>query len=475
MRHRCLLWFSLIGGFLTGCQPEYYRAETHLNSDGTVERAISQPLSRVPAGSQQESAGWGKMFTTNGPQDAKNLDIPIHQLPDVLGTKPKPTEKKLQHPVNFVAWGQFPSVAAIPDHFEFSAEPFSEKKGKLVRKVDRVDYGFVTEFRWTETLLDTFDLAEHRVARDELASEAIKLGIAILNEAWGPDYDLRELERWLATDGVQVLHESLDLLVEIGARKALAEADENELRWKQLLKRHGLDLLDANGKLTKAPSFLNARLRQFVVLQLTKRVKDKQGQPLSEDRLNDLLKTFQLLPDSNQDVMNPTALMKATERVVPKLFGSEEQFQTKVNQLGIRLFGIYLWPILNPPRHFQYDLEMPGEIVSTTGELQSHQQVRWQFLAPNAFPFGYSMQATSLVPNAAALAKFAPQLKLDRRDQLLQYVALVKPNKPLTDALTQWTTQGNDELLIDWLKEHLNSNSLPVREHAEQVQTLLGR
>ncbi|MDB5391669.1 MAG: hypothetical protein JWM11_7315 [Planctomycetaceae bacterium] len=448
---------------ITGCEAELYRAETRLLPDGTIERAISQPQAQVPQAARQKSAGWDDIFTTQPARKAVDKELPIRDLPRSLGPNPRSQGATVQQPVNFVAWGKFANYAAIPDHFEFA--PIADgKKGQLIRKLERHDLGFLTEWVWTETLADTVDLTDHRIARTELAREAISLAIAAGKEAWGPDYDLEKLEQWLRNDLTEAFQEACDLLLELGIKRTRDASGMARLM--PILQRLGLHVVDAEGKPISSDAQWKAQVKIFLTGLIQRTVKDQQSRPLSEELLEDLLTTF-----TGESGVANTRLSKALNKVIVAKFGEKEQFDAALQRLFVRLFGVYWFPFIGPARDFDYQMDLPGDILKTNGELVGGRRVRWRFEAPDAFPFGYPMQATCVVANDAAIRTHLPRLKLETREQKIKYLNLVRDQKELISALNKFASDGDSTLYDQWLTERLKSAS--DSERAQAVRDLL--
>ena len=171
---------------ISGCQSDF-RCETTLYPDGSVERAIVQPLESTPFGWRREGL-W------------KTGEVVRYQA-----------QEGWQGPQPYVkAEGKFPSVGNLPDSLRIQFRPNSPfgfllapflPSGKLVRRHERVDYVLAVEDRWAETLSDTVTLVAFRQGCDELADLGIQIGEDVFQEALGKDYEATALFQWLRTEG----------------------------------------------------------------------------------------------------------------------------------------------------------------------------------------------------------------------------------------------------------------------------------
>src|SRR4051812_1359890 len=190
--------FTALVGFLAialaGCEFKY-RATTVLHPDGSVDREVYQPAGE---GNDEgpRAAGWAK--------------------PPVVAE-----DKALGGRKYFAASGHFASADKIPDHFvarltdqekyDLPADlPADLPPGHLVRRSTRVDYVFVTQHEWVETLTDGVTYDGARKARDELADLGIAIGRDVLDEVLGKEYDVSDLEKWARTEGKAWLAEVID-------------------------------------------------------------------------------------------------------------------------------------------------------------------------------------------------------------------------------------------------------------------------
>src|SRR5690606_20933870 len=115
-----------------------YRAETVVESDGRIRRAIYQPADETPAAAQE--AAWAE--STFAPRVRhQEWDASIRSLPKAIQDKDRPY---------FAAWGEFATGAELPQTFHRTA-PEGYPDGTLQLDYQREDLVLVVEHRWRET------------------------------------------------------------------------------------------------------------------------------------------------------------------------------------------------------------------------------------------------------------------------------------------------------------------------------------
>lgn len=451
MRREFALLLCLAGVACLGCEREVFRAETRMMADGSIVRTVYQPSKRT---SEAARAGkvWTSMHRVNAPPDNETSPPPLSAL-----LKQAPHVKGKPGPEYFLATGQFANVQAIPDSLEFEA-PRGLPKGHLVRKLDRVDLGLVTQWTWEETLTDVVNPKDHRAARQELATILIDLTVSAAGDVWGPEYDLTELKQWLLKDGIACVNDLGDLILEHGVRKELQRADpaafaEFDLQCARIWQRYGIDFFDAEGKLMET----NARekpIREFVEKNVQQRVRNKKGQPITPAEIKQVTDGF-LTQSVGQSTKASSAEQfgQAWERAATARFGNTDKADAHVNRLGTQVFGLYVWPLLRGPQTFSYEMTYPGVVIVTNGELVEDGIVRWAFPAAMAFPFGFTMRAVVAVPNADALRRHFPKAKLDSRKAVTTYLDAVRKDATLLPALLSLINNGDSSGWEKWQSE----------------------
>lgn len=442
---------------LTGCESEQFRAETRLLADGSLERIVYQSPDRTRNTGQPESA-WTKTRNVPKLESAAQQRRTLREmlpLPDDEFRSPQAKSSKLY----WLAMGKFAAARAIPDYLVFEAPP-GLPEGRLVRRLERREAGLVTEWIWEETLTDAVTLTDHRLARQEAADIAVSITLAACADAWGPDYDLKQLEHWLRQDLTACFQELCDAVFQHGLTRHRTESHEQDF-WNagaKILSRYGLDLFDAQQQLIQDQQEIAKRVQIFLTANLQRRVRDQQGQPLKEDLLRDAFSTLQT--KETEGPQTESRWSQACRRAVLAKYGTNKTFEEQVNRLGVRILGLYVWPLLHVERQFDYRLDVPGYILETNGTLTGDRSVRWKFEASEAFPLGYSMRAVVAVPNTAAWMQHFPRAKLDSREVLVEYLDLVAADAHLRSALNELAQKNDPAAWKAWQIDHLGTTRL---------------
>ncbi len=447
---------ALLCGAVIGCESEQFRAETRLLPDGSLDRMVYQPANRTPEKAQAKAA-WLESDLVPKAESAEQRRQPLSALSDDLRTRRTGTNTPY-----WLAKGKFADAHAIPDHLVFEA-PKGLPNGRLARTLERLDAGFVTEWIWEEILTDAVTLSDQRLARIEVADLAATLTIAACADAWGPDYDLKPLEQWLRKDATACFQELCDLLVQqaLTIHRTPKNPDDFTARAAKIVQRFGLDLLDPQQQVIKDQQELQKRVLAFLTSNLERLVRDKQDQPLRPELLADTIKT--LAPSESQDPEKPeveTRLTQAFHRAISGQFGSKDKFDEQANRLGVRILGLYNWPILHGERTFNYRLEVPGVVLETNATMLGEQTLRWSFDAAEAFPLGYPMRATVAVLNQEAWKKYFPRARFDNREVLVEYLELVAEDDNLRAALNDLAMRNDATAWKTWQIEHTDAKRL---------------
>jgi hypothetical protein len=92
-------------------------------------------------------------------------------------------------------------------------------------------------------------------------------------------------------------------------------------------------------------------------------------------------------------------------------------------------------------------LSVPGDIVETSGELQSDSSVRWEFSAIKAWPRGYEMRCRSLLDRTPEIRKSTQGAPRLNRSQMLKIIELVAEDDELRESLIECRTSESLEPL----------------------------
>ncbi len=429
----CALAAVLVGG---GCGQRSYRAETVLEADGRVSRAIYQPADDTPAEARNPRLWTAVTYAEEIQPDRWTGSI--RDLPKA------PMDKDHSY---FAAWGQFASPKKLPPTYIKSA-PRGLPDGKLVVDYRREDYGLVVGYRWKETLTDIVTLDDMHRGRRQFLDVVIPLVHKCLEVGLGPEYDVDRLTEWFNTTGSDLFVEITDAFFEAGTRGQLPPGDG----WKQTMAdvcaRYGMNLRDGQGQLLDED-----RARRVVALfagdVIRQRLKRRDGQPVPQTAVDDLLEWVNLKDYSQSKNPRLARLDGLAQKVVAKQFGSQQKFEELMAPLGARMLGLYRVEILGPPRRFDYTLRMPGPIVETNGLLLADNRVRWKFEAVQAYPYGYAMECRALVPQLALQRELPGAAPFKSRQDMLAFVAAVEGDFRLGETLRQCVKQKSTEPLYD--------------------------
>jgi hypothetical protein len=442
-----------------GCEPEHFRAETQLLPDGSLERTIFQPVTRTPKKAQR-TALWKEILPVSKMQTPEQERLSLNDLRQQL--LPDFSSREKSDTTYLFAKGQFADAAAIPNYLTFEA-PRGMSDGHLERKLERRDRALVTEWIWEETLTDVVTLADQRIARNEVAELAVTILIAACGDAWGPDYDLKNLEQWLRQDLITCFQELCDVNLQLGLKKNKTATDYDDLlvQGAKTMQRHGLNLFDEQQKMLRNGPEIEQRVQAFISETLKRLVRDKQDQPLTDERLQDVVNFFFQKGQANAaDAKIETQLGAALTRAITAHFGTEKKFEEHLNLLASRIFGLYGWPLIHTQRILDYRLDVAGFIIETNGILVGNRTLRWKFQAAEAFPLGYTMRAVVAVPNLAACAKHFPRAKFDSREVVMEYLDFLQNDPTLQAALRDLVEKEDSTAWKAWQIEHLSAMRL---------------
>ena len=412
----------VIAALLTlGCEPNLYRAETELHADGSVHRAIYQPVEATPPDAQK--AGVWKTSTYAKRIEHDKWTGGISDLPRA--------DRDERHPY-FAAWGRFESPDKLPQAYSKKA-PRTLQDGKLDIEYQREDYVLVVEHRYRENLTDIVTLDDMHLARGELADLLVPLAQHILDEALGGEYDTTMLADWLNQTGAPWFFELTDVVFEAGARKALSE-EKLAAAMAPICARRGLVLTDASGKLLDNEAIEDA-VEAYATKVLREHLQRRDGGKVSDEAISTIVEWIGL-KDRPANSDDPYKYYRdSVEKVIAGKFGNDEAFKDAVEPLVARVLGLYASDLLGKRHHFRYTLTMPGTIVRTNGTLLSDRSVRWTFEGMDAYPFGYAMECDSLVVQAGLETELLGRKVLVDNETTFKYIDLVGSHDALREVM----------------------------------------
>ena len=435
--------------FLTGCN-QYFRADTVLHSDGSVDRATTQPA-----------------------------DIKHGSSPAALGIDDDRAERMAAE----MKSGHYPTVDKIPDHLVIpeadEAKELGIEPSRLKRTYDKKDHVFVTTHEWAETLTDIVTWDGMKTAREQIVTELISLAKATADEAFGKEYDFSALELWAKTDLRAWIAETTDFLyvrtLELKA-SGLLDPKLNERDWyapgvAAICGKHGL-VLTKDGKVVDDPTAGQA-WDTYIRDLLTKTIKRRDnGKPIEPETVDALMSTGK----GSDEMTAATKRIKerfeaAYEKVCQERYGKDEDaFKNHFMPLAYRVAGCHYVDFLMT-RRFNYAMTVPGVVIATNGQIIDDNRVRWQFEARMAWPNGYTMAVTSIEPNADAQKALLGGQPLKSRAEMMKFMELAsgwesvlegcgkqKSMKPLYDV------RDNDGKRPAAVKELLQLLKLPAKQ-----------
>jgi hypothetical protein len=333
----------------------------------------------------------------------------------------------------FNARGTFRSPREIPPHYRHGDDENPQAgASELKRSYERIDRVFVVEHRWSERVTDVVTLPGFLEARDKMLDILLPLGLRLLGEEFGPDYDLSGLSEFVRKDVRRALEEAAVLIYDDGVRRRLRRGDaiDPELadRLVALSRRIGFDPLDANGKMLANEAF-DRRFEESFSRVILQHVRRRDGSALERSEWDALFARWRQKP----------GFMKLDKR-------QEERYERFVGPLVPRLMGLYGFPLVLffPPGNprFDFALQLPGELVETNGAGLGNGRTRWSFTGEKIFPDGFEMKARSLVIDRDGQRKALGRVAIDDAETALEFVDLIGDDPVLLEAVRKVESTG---------------------------------
>jgi hypothetical protein len=391
-----------------GCQ-SFYRCDTVLHQDGRVERKVVQPPDSLPAAARRPG-----LWKTLGVKDVKVSEGSSGSVQTVR---------------SLVAEGEFRAPQAIPDHIVFKApEGSGLSDSRLERQYTRTDFVFVVEHRWKETLTDAITYEGMKKARQELADLLIELLPEAVREGVGPDYDVSGLEQWLRREGRESIDELTDRHYLDSRSRRSKDAALDALA--SICDRHGLHLMP--GRKALEGDALDKVCHDYVVALLARKVRGKDGKPISKDTAAAWL-------------AQNGPLATGWDRVMARKYRGDKELGDRMAALAARILGRHF--LLAETRHFDFAMTMPGVMVQTNGQTLADNRIHWQFDASEAYPTGYDMTCRSLGPRPEVQKAVLGREPLTDPKAMQRFVDLVAGRERLLGALRECPMQKSPKPL----------------------------
>lgn len=422
---------------ISGCKVGYFHAETTLNPDGSVERAIMQP-----AGSTPEAALESDVWEKSGLVAEKSFADFAGGIRDLELAE---TGKDY-----FVAWTTAQSAADLPDHYIRLAVD-EETTSRFERSFAKRDYGLLTEYAWRETLTDVVTLEDFRKARQEFIDLLCEVAEQSLEQELGEEYDATKLMAWLRNEGAAFAVDATDSLYDVASSKLYSMSDEAagdvfKQRIIRISQQHGFAEL-----FNEAGGFEDKAVRKIAMDIVRKTLTRRDGKPVGEDIIRGVVGATGL---SNKDGKTQVArrLTRSWNQVVAARAGGKEAFEAELKKLTTRLQGVHGCLLLGSPEDFRFVMNFPGVVVETNGVILSDDRVRWQFAAIDAWPSGTAMTGRSLQDNSAGVEGLEKWRKSLTRQSLNRLLDLVAGDQRLIDVLQKCRKAGDLLPLEDFSK-----------------------
>jgi hypothetical protein len=379
----CLLICFLVPA--VGCHVGYFHTETELSPDGSVERAILQPVAGTPD-EALESTAWDES-RWSAEKTFGNFDGGIRDLPL--------TKRKKDY---FAAWMKVGSAADLPEHFTKSAVD-QNFTSHFERHLERRDLGILIEFTWEETLTDVVTLEDFRKARQEAIDLFCEILEPALTHSQGAEYDTSKLMAWIRNEGAAFVFEVTDVAYdyERSLAQTLRDKSQEETLKKLVLgvcEKHGFaGLLDENG------AFHDKVAEQHALRIIEANVVRRDG---AEFNLED----FMLLvfgEKNGEKSSTDSRFEKEWDRVVKSRPGGVKTLEKQYRDLTSRIGGVHRGLISKSTEDFRFTMKFPGVVVQTNGILRSDNQIRWQFHSYDAWPAGFTMTGQSLLDDSGSI------------------------------------------------------------------------
>lgn len=406
-----------------GCgSPALIQVDTFIHGDGSCDRAIWQPRDEMLPEDALKPA-W----------NARWKSISLVAIPPEVAKQAGNGPPSDEHHY-FSARGIFRSPAEIPAHFRRTLdEARNAGASELVRSYDCVDYGFVREHRWRETLTNIVTHDKFLKARDEFVNLALPLAIQGIEQVYGESFDVTGLTQNLRKEGRRFAEQAALAFYDTAARHMTD--DEQSRLYAELVRGFGLDLFDAAGSPVAGEEF-RMRIKTFFRHRIALGMRHRDGSRLTETEIQAVL-----------DLGNNSPFSQAWSTYWTR---HEAQFKEQLLPLIYQMMGLYnalLGSSQNPL--FAFDLHLPGEVVSTSGTIEGPDHVRWRFTGDRSFPDGFVMQARSIEIKIQEQKRILGRVAIDDKEQAESYIELLDQDGRLLEAVRRVHASGDLKPLLD--------------------------
>jgi hypothetical protein len=417
----------VLGIMLLSCAGTYhYKSRTKYLPDGSVERAVEQPLEDTPAEARKPET-WNK------------LEIAPEKVLTVTGEVDGPKILRAEAKVS--------SARELPSSLILQASPARKNpllaallpSARLKQDSATNDCVFATEHVWHETLTDSINLADVFRARDELFNLTVGFAENLFNELEGKEYDASELVAWAKTEGKLWFIEVTDYLLMQSQFQRLAPQSRSAKNFNPLklpepdklegasletfnglldiCERHGLKLREDGQPITDPVKMV--QIATDFALDLGQKIRHRETkQPVSREKLLAWFMEYNA-PKKGEGPKSRVELAK--EKVTNWKYGGP-LLQLRGSSLLLDLIGAH---VFGDTRIFDYSLTMPGTVVETNGTIVGSNQVRWSFRGADAWLVGYPMTCRSVEANAELQKQLLKKTPLTSPESIIELAALL--------------------------------------------------
>jgi hypothetical protein len=456
-RRQRLASLFLMGILAAGCGPvPAIYVETTIHPDGSCDRMIWQPKHKFlpdQALKPEWNACWKTVSDASGRPGMGDSKVSYYQ-------------RKY-----FIARGSFSSPREIPPHYHFADDEVPDAgASELERTYERKDFGFVVEHRWREKITNIVTFAGYLRARDELLDLFLPLSTEAIEKIFGQDYDVSRLVNHIRADGRRLVENVSVIIYDAAVRRRILGEDgklDGDLAMQMLdeAKRFGLDreLLEA----FKVPANekegmrnLNAFLGRLIVQYF----RHRDGSEVTAAEADELIQAV-----SNHHRYE-NAIQEQNKRIEDLLKGDKE-LEKRLRLAFLRMSGLYVpWKFLfeGGPPEYEFAIQLPGELVETSGTGTKAGRTRWKFTGVGLFPGGYEMKARSILIDRDAQKKVLGRVAIDDETKAVEFIETVGREGPLLEAVREVRQTGDRSAL-----SQLKSDTYEERLRATKVRSML--
>ena len=112
---------------------------------------------------------------------------------------------------------------------------------------------------------------------------------------------------------------------------------------------------------------------------------------------------------------------------------------------------------------YEFAIQLPGELVETSGTGTKAGRTRWKFTGVGLFPGGYEMKARSILIDRDAQKKVLGRVAIDDETRAVEFIETVGREGPLLEAVRKLRQTGDRDTLFQ-MQTRTFDESLQVRK-----------